>query len=73
MEDIAPGAIREARECLGLTQVETAARLGTSWISVSRWENGRTRPTSPAHVRALVAMLNEAAELVMVATEAAPF
>ncbi|MDP6087274.1 MAG: helix-turn-helix domain-containing protein [Nitrospinota bacterium] len=60
MEDIAPGAIREARNALNLTQAQAARRLGVSWLTLSRWENGRTKPTSPAHVRALVAMLNDA-------------
>ncbi len=59
-QDIAPGAIREARNALNLTQAQAARRLGVSWLTLSRWENGRTKPTSPAHVRALVAMLNDA-------------
>ena len=60
MEDIAPGAIREARNALNLTQAQAAERLGVSWLTLSRWENGRTRPKSVNHIRALTAMLNEA-------------
>ena len=60
MEEIPHEAIREARNALNLTQAEAAKRLGVAWLTLSRWENGRTRPTSPAHVRALTAMLNEA-------------
>ncbi len=73
MDGITPESIRDARNALNLTQAEAARRLGVSWISLSRWENGRTRPKSPAHIRALVAMLNEAKESGMVPTEAAPF
>ena len=57
---IASEAIREARITLNLTQAEAAKRLGVTSLSLSRWEDGRTWPTSPAHVRALTAMLNEA-------------
>ena len=64
---------RGKRRLAPLRRVAVARRLGVSWISLSRWENGRTRPKSPAHVRALVAMLNEAAESGTMATEAAPF
>jgi DNA-binding transcriptional regulator YiaG len=60
IEDIAPGAIREARNALNLTQAQAAERLGVSWLTLSRWENGRTRPKSVNHVRALTALMNEA-------------
>ena len=60
MEDIAPGAIREARNALNMTQEQAARRLGVSWLTLSRWENARTRPKSVNHVRALTALLNEA-------------
>lgn len=36
-----PADLRAAREALGLTQTEFAARLGVHWTTVSRWENGR--------------------------------
>jgi transcriptional regulator with XRE-family HTH domain len=36
--------VREAREKLGLTQAGLAAALGVSVLTVSRWENGHTRP-----------------------------
>ena len=32
--------LREARQSLGLTQQELAARLGVSRASVNRWETG---------------------------------
>ena len=73
MDGITPESIRGARAALNLTQAEAAKRLGTSWLSISRWENARTRPKSPAHVRGLTAMLNEAKQAGMVVAEPAPF
>lgn len=36
--------IRETRQRLGLTQEQFALKLGVSYQSVNRWENGRTKP-----------------------------
>lgn len=36
--------VRETRQHLGLTQEQFAAKLGVSYQSVNRWENGRTKP-----------------------------
>lgn len=36
--------VRETRQHLGLTQEEFALKLGVSYQSVNRWENGRTKP-----------------------------
>lgn len=36
--------IRETRALLKLSQVQFAAKLGVSFHSVNRWENGRTKP-----------------------------
>lgn len=36
--------IREMRQRLQLSQVEFAAKLGVSFQSINRWENGRNRP-----------------------------
>lgn len=36
--------VRETRHDLGLTQEEFALKLGVSYQSVNRWENGRTKP-----------------------------
>ena len=71
MEEISSEAIRDARAALNPTQEQAARRLGVAPLSLSRWENGRTKPTSPAHVRALVAMLNEAQA--GMTSEATPF
>lgn len=36
--------VRETRQRLGLTQEQFALKLGVSYQSVNRWENGRTKP-----------------------------
>lgn len=36
--------VKDIREALGLTQAEFAAQLGTSQVTVSRWEKGLMRP-----------------------------
>lgn len=36
--------VRETRQRLELSQVKFAAKLGVSFQSVNRWENGRTKP-----------------------------
>ena len=40
-----PQRIKRLRQRLGLTQVELAQRLGVSFTTVNRWENGQTRPS----------------------------
>lgn len=42
--------IRTIRTRLGMTQEKFAARLGVTFTSVNRWENGRTKP-SPLALR----------------------
>lgn len=37
--------VKTLRRRLGLTQEDLARTLGVSWETVSRWENGRTRPS----------------------------
>ena len=36
--------IREIRRRLGLTQEKFAARLGVTFPTVNRWENGKAKP-----------------------------
>jgi putative transcriptional regulator len=36
--------VRETRQRLELSQAKFAAKLGASFQSVNRWENGRTKP-----------------------------
>ena len=47
--DLAPpddyySRVKSTRERLGLTQVQFAARIGVSFATVNRWENGQTKP-----------------------------
>lgn len=37
--------VREIRRRLGLTQEKFAARLGVTFPTVNRWENGKARPS----------------------------
>ena len=37
--------IRELRSRLGLTQEKMAARLGVTFPTINRWENGRANPS----------------------------
>ena len=37
--------IRNLRAKLGLTQEQFAAKIGVTWSTVSRWENGRGKPS----------------------------
>lgn len=39
-------AVRRLRKKLGLTQEAFAHRLGVTWVSVNRWENGHSVPRS---------------------------
>jgi DNA-binding transcriptional regulator YiaG len=36
--------VRETRQRLELSQVKFAEKLGVSFQSINRWENGRTKP-----------------------------
>jgi putative transcriptional regulator len=38
----------ELRLQMGLTQEKFAARLGVTYLTVNRWENGRTKPSPMA-------------------------
>ena len=49
-EDI-PGLVRELRGRTGLTQEKFAARLGVTFPTINRWENGRAKPSPLAMQR----------------------
>ena len=53
--DMAP-LVRELRKRLGLTQEKFAARLGVTFPTINRWENGRVKPSPMAveHLRDFV-------------------
>jgi putative transcriptional regulator len=40
-----PRVVRELRERTGLTQEKFAARLGVTFPTINRWENGRAKPS----------------------------
>jgi transcriptional regulator with XRE-family HTH domain len=40
-----PRLIRELRRRTGLTQEKFAAKLGVTFPTINRWENGRARPS----------------------------
>jgi len=37
--------VRELRERTGLTQEKFAAKLGVTFPTINRWENGRAKPS----------------------------
>lgn len=37
--------VKSLRELLGLSQEKLASRLGVTFSSVNRWENGHTKPS----------------------------
>ena len=43
--------VREIRERLGLTQEKFAARLGVTFPTINRWENGKAKPSPLALLR----------------------
>ena len=43
-----PRLIRELRARTGLTREKFAAKLGVTFPTINRWENGRARPSPPA-------------------------
>lgn len=64
--DLAP-LVRELRKRLGLTQEKFAARLGVTFPTVNRWENGRTKPSpmAVAHLRDFVRKMGKDGEDLM--------
>lgn len=58
MTDDYPEQIKSLRAKLGLTQVALAERLGVSFPTVNRWENGKSKP-SPLSWQALLELSKE--------------
>jgi DNA-binding transcriptional regulator YiaG len=50
--------VRQTRAALELSQVKFAAKLGVSFQSVNRWENGRTKPL-PLALKQIEALLHQ--------------
>jgi transcriptional regulator with XRE-family HTH domain len=40
-----PRLVRELRQRTGLTQEKFAAKLGVTYPTINRWENGRAKPS----------------------------
>ena len=53
-----PGMIRNLRAAMGLTQEQFAAKVGVTFSTVNRWENGRGKP-SPLALRRIQEMWTE--------------
>jgi len=46
-----PFLIKEIRQQLALSQEDLARELGVSYATVSRWENGQSKPSKLARVQ----------------------
>ena len=53
--------VRELRNRLGLTQEKMAARLGVTFPTINRWENGRAKP-SPLALKQIEDLLTDLGE-----------
>ena len=51
-----PERVKILRNSLGLTQTELAERLGVTYVTISRWENGQARPNRLA-IKALTSLV----------------
>jgi DNA-binding transcriptional regulator YiaG len=56
-----PRLIRELRERTGLTQEKFAAKLGVTFPTINRWENGRAKP-SPLALKQIEELLRSMGE-----------
>ncbi len=50
-QDDIPRLVRELRKRTGLTQEKFAAKLGVTFPTINRWENGRAKPSPLAMQR----------------------
>ena len=57
-DDRIPNILKDLRLAMGLTQEQFAAKVGVTFSTVNRWENGRGRP-SPLAMRQIDALLEE--------------
>lgn len=56
-----PRLIRELRQRTGLTQEKFAAKLGVTFPTINRWENGRAKP-SPLALKQIEDLLRDLGE-----------
>ena len=57
-----PRLIRELRQRTGLTQEKFAAKLGVTFPTINRWENGRAKP-SPLAVQRIEELLRSMGDI----------
>jgi transcriptional regulator with XRE-family HTH domain len=53
--------VRELRDRTGLTQEKFAAKLGVTFPTINRWENGRAKP-SPLALKQIQDLLSDLGE-----------
>jgi putative transcriptional regulator len=53
-----PRLVRKLRERTGLTQEKFAAKLGVTFPTINRWENGRAKP-SPLALKQIEELLRD--------------
>ena len=53
-----PRLVRQLRKRTGLTQEKFAAKLGVTFPTINRWENGRAKP-SPLALKQIEDLLRE--------------
>jgi putative transcriptional regulator len=58
LEAEVPRLIRRLRTRMGLTQEKFAARVGVTFPTINRWENGRAKP-SPLALKQIQMLLGE--------------
>jgi len=56
-----PRLVRELRDRMGLTQEKFAAKLGVTFPTINRWENGRAKP-SPLALKQIEELLCDVGE-----------
>jgi putative transcriptional regulator len=56
-----PRLVRQLRERTGLTQEKFAAKLGVTFPTINRWENGRAKP-SPLAMKQIEDLLRDLGE-----------
>ena len=56
-----PRLVRDLRERTGLTQEKFAAKLGVTFPTINRWENGRAKP-SPLALKQIEDLLRNLGE-----------
>ena len=56
-----PRLVREIRDRTGLTQEKFAAKLGVTFPTINRWENGRAKP-SPLALKQIEDLLRDLGE-----------